>query len=170
MHLKGPMPKNYALEAIHSNRHLLKYFLQAFAAGGPEMDELFDQLVEDSLEYTAEAEELGLVYPSANPRHRAVVMLLQSFGALMLHRQLKRHLGGSPLDGEPEGMLPYMSAVMELYTQPVLNAEMYTELMASQAEFERRIGNPDQDDPAPELNADDTFPRHLMRKKKLTDE
>src|SRR5699024_210479 len=86
--LKEPMPRNYAFELLHANRHLTKYLLRAFVAGGDEMDALFDRLVEDSLEYTAEAEELGLVYPSANPRHRAVVMLLQSLGALMLHHQM----------------------------------------------------------------------------------
>lgn len=136
--LKGPMPRNYALEALHANQHLLKYLLKAFAAGGEEMDELFDKLVDDSLDYTAEAEELGLVYPSADPRSRAVVMLLQSFGALMLHRQMKRHLGASPVDDPPEALLPYLSAVMELHTQPVINGHMYEELMESQREFEKQ--------------------------------
>ena len=136
--IQGPMPRNYVFEMLHANRHLMKYLLRAFIAGGEEVDALFDKLVEDSLEYTAEAEEVGLVYPSAHPRHRAVVMLLQSFGALMLHHQMKRHLGASPVDGPPEGLLPYISAVMELYTQPVINGEMYQELMESQLEFERR--------------------------------
>ena len=102
------------------------------------MDELFDRLVEDSLEYTAEAEALGLVYPSANPRRRAVVMLLQSFGALMLHQQMKRHLGASPVEDPPEALLPYMSAVLELYTQPMMNGDMYQDLMESQRDFESR--------------------------------
>ncbi|NDK32689.1 TetR family transcriptional regulator [Nesterenkonia haasae] len=139
--IAGPMPRNHALELIQSHRHLLKYLLQAFAAGGPEMDDLFDTLVEDSLEYTAEAEQLGLVYPSTNPRHRAVVLLLQSFGALMLHHQMKRHLGASPLDEESEGLLPYMAAVAEIYTRPLMNAEMYRELMESQQAFEREISD-----------------------------
>lgn len=137
--IAGPMPRNHALELIQSHRHLLKYLLQAFAAGGPEMDDLFDTLVENSLEYTAEAERLGLVYPSTNPRNRAVVLLLQSFGALMLHHQMKRHLGASPLDDEPEGLLPYMATVMEIYTQPLMNAEMYQELMESQQAFDRNL-------------------------------
>lgn len=135
--LDGPMPRNYVFEMLHANRNLLKYLLRAFVAGGAEVDALFDRLVEDSLDYTAEGEELGLVYPSANPRRRAVVMLLQSFGALMLHHQMERHLGASPVEGSPEDLLPYISAVMELYTQPVINAEMYQELMESQLEHER---------------------------------
>lgn len=127
--LSGPMPRNYAIEVFYAHRHLLKYLLRAFTVGGDEVDALFDQLVEDSLEYTAEAEALGLVYPSAHPRRRAAVMLLQAFGALILHHQMKRHLGVSPVDGPPEDIIPYMSAVLELYTQPVMNGEMYEELM-----------------------------------------
>lgn len=134
--LSGPMPRNYAMESIHANRHLMKYLLRALAAGGEQMDQLFDTMVEDALQYTAEAEQLGLVYPSSDPRRRAVVMLLQSFGALMLHRQMKRHLGASPLEDSPEALLPYIGAVMELYTQPVINAEMYEELLESQREFD----------------------------------
>lgn len=134
--LGSPMPRHYALEVIHSNQHLLKYLLRAFAAGGHEMDDLFDKLVEDSLEYAAEAEEVGLVYPSADPRSRAVVMLLQSLGALMLHGHMKRHLGASPVDDAPEAALPYMSAVLELYTQPVINGQMYEELLKSQRDAE----------------------------------
>lgn len=135
---EGPMPRHYALEAIHANQHLLKYMLQAFAAGGKDIDALFDRLVDDSLEYTAEAEALGLVYPSAHPRNRAVVLLLQSFGSLMLHKQLKRQLGASPIDDPPEALLPYMATVLELYTKPVINGEMYEELMASQRDFEQQ--------------------------------
>lgn len=138
---KGPMPRNYALDAIYANRHLLKYMIQAFAAGGPNMDELFDRMIEDSLEYLAEAESLGLVHPSKNPRHRAVVIFLHSFGALMLHKQMEREFGVSPLDGDPKDLLPYMAAVLEVHTQPVINAEKYRELMESQEAFDRDIHN-----------------------------
>lgn len=138
----GPMPRNYALEAIYTNRPLLKYMIQAFAAGGPNMDELFDRMIEDSLDYLAEAESLGLVHPSKNPRHRAVVLFLHSFGALMLHKQMEREFGVSPLDGDPKDLLPYMAAVLEVHTQPVINAEKYRELMASQEAFDR--GLPDE--------------------------
>lgn len=128
---RGHMPRNVAHEAIAANRHLVKYLTRAFMDGGATIDALFDQLVEDSLVYTSEAEELGLVYPSRNPRHRAVVILLQSFGSLILHRQMERHLGVSLLDDEPDpaGLDAYMAAVLELYTQPMMNAEAFAELM-----------------------------------------
>lgn len=128
---RGSMPRNVAHEAVMANRHLTRYLMRAFVAGGPEMDALFDQLVEDALTYTAEAEEVGLVFPSRNPRHRAVVLLLHSFGGLVLHRHLKRHLGVDFLQEEPdpEGLNAYMATVMELYTQPLFDAEAFAELL-----------------------------------------
>ena len=125
----GHLLRSHVMEMMHSQKHLLLYLFRAFASGGEETDLLFDQLVEDSLIYTAAGEEMGLVSPSANPHRRAVVMLVQSFGALLLHRQMKRHLGVDPVDGPPEDMAPYMSAVLELYTQPLLNADVYRNLM-----------------------------------------
>lgn len=126
---RGHLPRNYVLELMHSQKHLLLYLFRAFAAGGEETDRLFDQLVDDSLVYTAAGEELGLVHPSSHPHRRAVVMLVQSFGALLLHRQIKRHLGVDPVDGPPEDLAPYMAALVELYTQPLLNADVYRNLM-----------------------------------------
>ncbi len=128
---RGAMPRNVAHEAVMANRNLVKYLMRAFVAGGPEMDDLFDQLVEDSLSYTSEAEELGLVYPSRNSRHRAVLLLLHSFGTLMLHRHLERHLGLNLLQDDPDtaGLDAYMATIMEIYTQPLFNAETYAELL-----------------------------------------
>lgn len=125
----GHLPRNYVMELMHSQKYLLLYIFRAFAAGGEETDRLFDQMVDDSLAYTAAGEELGLVHPSPDPRRRAVVMLAQSFGALLLHRQIKRHLGVDPVNGPPEDLAPYMEALVELYTQPLLNAEVYRNLM-----------------------------------------
>ncbi|MGO1399362.1 MAG: TetR family transcriptional regulator [Brevibacterium yomogidense] len=126
---RGHLPRSYVAELMQTQKHLLLYLFRAFAVGGEQTDHLFDQLVEDSLVYTAEGEELGLVHPSSDPRRRAVIMLLQSFGALLLHRQMKRHLGVDPIDGPPEDLGPYMAGVLELYTQPVLNADVYRNLM-----------------------------------------
>ncbi|MFD1860441.1 TetR/AcrR family transcriptional regulator [Aeromicrobium camelliae] len=124
-----PIPRNRFVELMQQNRHLVKYLLRAFLAGGPEMDELFDRLVEDSLRYMAEAEAIGLMYPSRNRRDRAVILLLSSFGMLLLHEQVRRQFGASIIDDPPENLLPYVAALIELYTQPVFNAELYEQLM-----------------------------------------
>lgn len=143
------LPRNYVMEAIHASGPLIRYLLQAFLAGGEEIDALMDRLVEDSLEYTAEAERIGLVHPSENPRNRAVVMLLQSFGALMLHKQMKRLLGASPVEDPPEDLAPYMSAVLELYTRPVLNAEVYGELAEQLRDTDPHTETPTETPPEP---------------------
>ncbi|HLR44238.1 MAG TPA: TetR family transcriptional regulator [Brevibacterium sp.] len=126
---RGRLPRSYVTELMQTQKHLLLYLFRAFAVGGEQTDRLFDQLVEDSLVYTAEGEALGLVHPSSDPRRRAVIMMLQSFGALLLHRQMKRHLGVDPIDGPSEDMGPYMAGVLEMYTHPVLNADVYRNLM-----------------------------------------
>lgn len=144
---QGSMPRNYAMEAVAANRHLVRYLTRAFIAGGPEIDRLFDQMIEDSLEYTAEGEAMGLICPSRDPRGRAVVMLLHSFGTLVLHRQLERHFGTSLIDDDPEALSRYMATVLELYTQPTMNREAYLELLhADEASRQDEQPHP----PAPE--------------------
>ncbi|GAB3194774.1 TetR/AcrR family transcriptional regulator [Nesterenkonia suensis] len=122
------LPRHHVMEALHASGPLIRYLLQALLAGGEEIDALMDRLLEDFLEYTAEAERVGLMNSSENPRNRAIVLLLQSFGALMLHQQMKRLLGVSPVDDPPEELAPYMSTVLELYTRPLLDEQVYGEL------------------------------------------
>lgn len=126
---RGHLPRSVVQELMREQKHLLLYIFRAFAAGGEATDRLFDQMVEDAMAYIAEAEEMGLVHPSPDPHRRTVVVLAQSFGALLLHRQIERHLGVDPVDGPPEDMAPYMAALLELYTQPLLNADAYANLM-----------------------------------------
>ena len=131
---RGHLPSNLALEMMREQKHLLLYVFRAFAAGGEATDRLFDQMVEDSLDYVAEGERMGLVHPTPNPHRRIVVLLVQGFGALLLHRQIKRHLGVDPVDGPPEDLAPYMAALMEQYTQPLLNADVYANLVSMDAQ------------------------------------
>ncbi|MDZ5077386.1 TetR family transcriptional regulator [Nesterenkonia sp. HG001] len=146
----SPLPRNYVLEAVQTSRPLVRYLLQAFLTGGEHTDALFDRLVEDTLDYMADAERIGLVTPSANRRHRAVVLLLQGFGALMLHRQMKRLLGASPLEDPPEKLGAYMAAVLELHTQPLMDTDVYDELIAGLLPQESDDDvDPTPDDPTP---------------------
>lgn len=105
----------YVLAASRETKPILRYLFQAFAAGGEEVDALLDQMIDDSLEYTQEAERRGLVKPSRNPRRRAAMLLLQSFGTMMLHRQLKRLIGSNPVDDPPEQWGPYFDTALEIY-------------------------------------------------------
>lgn len=105
----------YVLAITEETKPFLKYLFQAFAAGGPEMDMLLDRLIDDSLSYMEQAEAQGLVKPSCNPRHRAGMMFLQMFGSMMLHVQMKRLIGTSPVDDPPDQWGPYFETVMEIY-------------------------------------------------------
>jgi len=126
---EGDMPQNWMFQVMRENRPLVRYMFRSFAAGGPEVDRLVDQLVEDSLEYTSRAEELGQVRASRHPRHRAAVLLLMSFGSMMLHQQMKRLIGTSPVDDPPEEWGPYIAAVSEIYLYGVLRPEAYPDLL-----------------------------------------
>ncbi|WP_147107888.1 TetR/AcrR family transcriptional regulator [Nesterenkonia populi] len=127
---QGSLPQNYLFEVMSQNLPLVRYMLRAFAAGGRGADALMDQLVEDSLEYTAEAEALGQVVSSRNPEHRAALLLMMSFGSMMMHHQMKRLLGVSPVEDPPEEWGPYIAAVSEIYLYGVLRPEAYPDLVA----------------------------------------
>lgn len=126
---EGDMPQNWMFQVMRENRPVVRYMFRSFAVGGPEADRLMDQLVEDSLEYISRAEELGQVKPSRHPRHRAAVLLLMTFGSMMLHQQMKRLIGTSPVDDPPEEWGPYIAAVAEIYLDGVLRPEAYPDLL-----------------------------------------
>lgn len=127
----GAIPPGLMFDLARRSNHIVLYLFRAFVEGGDDTDALFDQLVEDSLDYTARAEALGLVHPSADPHARAVIFLVQGMGTLLIHRQISRHLGVDPVFDPPEDLLPYMSAIVEIYTTPTLDAEAYAALIPS---------------------------------------
>lgn len=127
------LPNSHIAELMRTHKPVLLYTLHSIAAGGDEADALFDRLVEDSLEYTAEGEKMGLISPSADPRRRAALLMVQGFGSLLMHHQIKRHLGVDPVDGAPEELGPYVAGVMELYTKPLLNPRVYQNLLDAAA-------------------------------------
>lgn len=112
-----------------SHRALLQYLTHAVMAGGEEVDALMDQLVDDAVDYTVSAVERGLVKASVNERHRAALLLLHGFGSLILHHQMKRLLGTSPLTDPPEEWGPYMAAVLDVYTNGVFEPGTYHDLV-----------------------------------------
>ncbi|WP_150460889.1 TetR family transcriptional regulator [Nesterenkonia ebinurensis] len=112
---------------LHSakNRPILRYLVQALIAGGEEVDALMDQLVDDAVQYTAEAIDQELIKPSPDERRRAVMLLLQGFGSMMLHRQMKRLLGSSPMTDPPAEWGPYLTTIFDIYTNGVFEPEAY---------------------------------------------
>ncbi|MEI2620042.1 MAG: ATP-binding cassette domain-containing protein [Candidatus Nanopelagicales bacterium] len=63
----------------------------------------------------------GLIRPSADPRSRAVVLMLWSLGALAMNRHLERLLGVD-LTSPDADLSPYARPILELYAQGLLTA------------------------------------------------
>lgn len=122
------MPRNYVLEAMQNSRHLVRYLLRAFLAGGQTMDALFDRLVDDGVEYTSRAVEAGLILPTSNERHRVALLMMHQFGALMMSHQMERHLDFNPLTDDLAQATTYINTVMELYSQPLVNHEKFAHI------------------------------------------
>lgn len=128
------MPQGDFFGMMRASRHLIRYLLRAFLVGGPEMDRLFDQLVDDAVEYTDEAERLGLVYPSSHQRNRVALMMMQQFGSLLMAHQMRRQFGFDPTDANPENAGTYVATVMEVYSRPTFNIGAFAELLSAFAD------------------------------------
>lgn len=125
----GPHVDPMVMLAAHAeSRPVLRYLARTLTDGSPHVNDLIDEMVEDALLYTAEAERAGFVRPSAEPRARVVVLLLWSLGALVLHDHLKRLLDVDLVDGTAGSPVPYFRAVLEIYTEGVLTDGAYQEL------------------------------------------
>lgn len=125
----GPHLDPMALLAAHAESHpVLRYLARTLTDGSSHVNDLIDEMVEDALRYTAEAERAGFIRASADPRARIVVLLLWSLGALVLHDHLKRLLDVDLVDGTAGSPLPYFRAVLEIYTEGVLTHGAYQEV------------------------------------------
>lgn len=108
-----------ALRQLSEGRALLRYLTRALTEGGPHAVQLVDEMIADAEEYMTQGEQAGVIKPSAVPRDRAVVLVLWSLGALVLHEHVERLLGVDFLaEGDaPAGLERYLLPALELYTQ-----------------------------------------------------
>lgn len=109
----------WMMTKLGEHRHVIRYLTRALVEGTPHTNELIDEMVDDAERYTEQAVAAGLVRPSVNPRARVVVLFLWSMGILVLHEHLERLLGTS-LTEDGQLPVPYLQAVMEIYSQGVL--------------------------------------------------
>ncbi|MGJ3509728.1 TetR/AcrR family transcriptional regulator [Enemella sp. A6] len=112
---------------MRESRPALRYLARTLSDGSPRINQLMDDLIESSIGYTAQAEELGYVKPSANPRARVIVLTLWMFGGLVLHEHMARLLGVDLFD-ENSDVMPYMSTAMEILTDGVIAETAYQDL------------------------------------------
>lgn len=109
----------------------VRYLARTLIEGSPRIDQFMDDLVESSVGYTEQAVEAGYIKPSVNPRARAVVLTLWSFGGLVLHEHLHRLLGVDLLDADSD-VMPYVSTAMEILTDGVVAETAYQDLRTDQ--------------------------------------
>lgn len=110
------------------SRPAVRYLARTLTEGSPRIDEFVDGLVEDSIGYTARAQEAGLVRPSADHRTRTIVLTLWMLSPLVLHRHLHRLLGVDLLAGDPDDALPYVQTAIEILVDGVLTEAAYPTL------------------------------------------
>lgn len=145
----GPLSSSFIAGEIRDSQPLVRYLLRSMLEGGTEMDEFFDRLTEEYASYLAEAEQLGLVHPTERPRDRAALLLLQVFGSMLLGHQVKRQFGFDPLADDAGDPGAYLSAVLSLYSTPLITPAAVEKL--------QRLRDREQDvrDPEPEQEETD---------------
>jgi AcrR family transcriptional regulator len=111
---------------VEGNPHLLAYLAAVLTDDAPAVSELVDGMVADAEVYLAQGVESGMLKPSADPHGRAVIMVLWSFGLLVMHHHLDRLLGADLVDpefGSSPSIANYLTPIMELYGEGVFTPE-----------------------------------------------
>ena len=108
-----------AMRQLSNGRALLRYLIRTLTEGGEHAAQLIDEMVTDAQEYMTQGERAGLIKPSAAPRDRAVLLVLWSLGALVLHEHAQRLLDVDFLASgdSAEDLQRYLYPALELYTQ-----------------------------------------------------
>jgi AcrR family transcriptional regulator len=102
---------------------LLGYLARVLVDDSDAVAKLVDDLVRDAEGYSQDGVEAGMLRPSADPRGRAVLLMVWSLGALVLHRHLERLLGvdlTDPSFGSDSESLRYVASVFEIYGDGIL--------------------------------------------------
>ncbi len=105
-----------AFAASDPNDPTLRYLARVLAHGGPAVDRLIDDLIDQAETAMDEGVAAGLLRPARDGRARAAVLTLWSLGALALHEQVRRVLG-TDLAGSPAGLAgesAYVRGAMEI--------------------------------------------------------
>ncbi len=109
-----------------SNGEAIRYLSHRLLENSGAMDHLVDMVVDDAEQYLDVGVENGVIQPSVQPRTRAAMLTLFSLGSLVLGRHATRLLGvdfgATDLQSEP-GIVDYVNATIELFTQGLLTTE-----------------------------------------------
>ena len=102
---------------------LLGYLARVLVEDSDAVATLVDDLVRDAEGYIQDGVDAGMLRPSADPRGRAVTLMMWSLGALVLHRHLERLLGvdlTNPEFGTDPASTSYVASVFDIYGDGIL--------------------------------------------------
>ncbi|MEN8114953.1 MAG: TetR family transcriptional regulator [Actinomycetota bacterium] len=117
---------------------LIGYLAEVLREDSPAVAKLVDELVDDAEGYFQEGIETGMLEPTANPRGRAVVLAIWSFGALVLHRHLERMLGvdlTDPAIGSDPAFAAYAAPVYEILGGGILTEAAAANVQGAMAQL-----------------------------------
>jgi AcrR family transcriptional regulator len=112
---------------------LVGYLAAVLNDDSPTVARLVDDLVSDAEEYLEQGVRTGMIRPSPNPKGRAVVLVLWSLGALVLHRQVHRILGVDLTDPgftDDPAVGAYVEPVYEIMSEGVVTEAFMTRMQA----------------------------------------
>lgn len=114
----------------------LPYLARCLAEGGPAVDELVDELADETVRSMEISVANGIYRPSDHVRERALVLLIWSLGAVTLHGHVRRLLDAD-LAGEPRALLPYLRGATELLTRGLFTEAFHGNVRDAIAQLER---------------------------------
>jgi len=104
-------------EKLRDEPELMNYLRRMLVDGGEAAAGLFMGLVEATVAELAAQEAAGVVLPSADARTRAVFLIVNDLGAIVLRDLVEQAIGVDPLS--PAGMRQWGAVVMDVYTRGV---------------------------------------------------
>lgn len=107
-------------EQLRDEPDLMAYLRRMLVDGGQAAAGLFMGLVDATEHELAAQETAGVVLPAADARTRAVFLIVNDLGAIILQALIENAIGIDPLS--PDGMRQWGAVVMDVYTRGVYAA------------------------------------------------
>ncbi|MGV8965773.1 MAG: TetR family transcriptional regulator [Cellulomonas sp.] len=101
-------------EILREDPELMSYLRRMLVDGGEAASGLFQGLVDSTATVLAAQEAAGIVRPSVDARTRAVFLIVNDLGAIILRDLIEQTMGVDPLG--PAGLRRWGEVVMEVYT------------------------------------------------------
>ena len=101
-------------EVLRDEPELMNYLRRMLVDGGDAASGVFLGIVEATVTALAAQEAAGIVRPSVDARTRAVFLIVNDLGAIILRDLVEQVIGVDPLG--PVGMRQWGAVVMEVYT------------------------------------------------------